>query len=459
MQLFAANLLSLEVSKLFSPTFFIMVLLIFLSAFFSMSETAISSISEIKLKKFVEERRAGSKKALNCVENFDRTLTTLLVGNNIVNTLLSVLSVAYFVHLGVTEQYRDLVATGVITLALLIFGEITPKTIGKKYNEKVVLIIAPIIYVLSIVLYPVVFIFRQFQKLVSGKEKTEVQVDEDELETILDTMEEEGAIEENEVTLIKNVFDLNDRTVEDIMVPRIDMIAIDVESSTEEVRELFVKMRYSRIPVYREDKDHIIGILYERDFLYALTSGKKMKSIKEIMKPVKYVNKTLTVDDLIKELQATKVHMAIVSGEYGDTLGLVTMEDALEEIVGEIYDEHDEGTISDKLLVMIDDNSCYVDGEMYVSDMFEELGLGEAPEDTSKISTWVFESIDELPKIGDVIHYISCYTEENEEGQYQDFEKKIAIEIVGLNDRRIEKVKVTVTDATEDEVKDFRDEN
>lgn len=423
-----------------------------------MSETAFSSISEIKLKKFVEEKRAGAKRALICVDNFDRTLTTLLVGNNIVNTLLSVLSVSYFVKLGIDGDYLELVSTAVITVVLLIFGEICPKTIGKNYNDKVVLIVAPIIYTLSILLFPIVWIFRLLQKLVSRKENENVQVDEDELETILDTMEEEGAIEENEVELIKNVFDLNDRTVEDIMIPRIDMVAVDVKASIDEIKELFYKMRFSRIPVYREDKDHIIGILYERDFFHALTSGKKMKSVRELMKPVKYVNKTLTVDALIKELQTIKVHMAIVSGEYGDTLGLVTMEDALEEIVGEIYDEHDEGNVNIKLLVKNEDGTFYVDGEMYVNDMFDELGLGEAPEDTSKVSTWVFERLEEVPTVGDVIHYISCYTEENEDGDYQDYEKKITIEITQINERRIEKIKVTIDDATEEEVEEYRDE-
>lgn len=438
--------------------FLTIIALIILSAFFSMSETAFTSVSESKLKTFVEDRKRGSKKALICVEKYDRTLTTLLVGNNIVNTALSIISVGFFIELGINEQYVDLIATIVITVVLLIFGEITPKTMGKKYCDRLVLILAPIVYILSFILFPIVYIFRLVQKLISGKKTDSQQVNEEELETILDTMEEEGSIEAEEVTLIKKVFDLNDRTVEDIMVPRIDMVAIDVDSTIDEIKEVFLQENYSRIPVYRKDKDHIIGILYERDFFQALIKDKKIKSAKDLMKKAKFINKTMNVDALIKELQESKMHMAIVSGEYGDTLGLVTMEDALEEIVGEIYDEHDEGSFSEKLLTQIDDNTYLVDGEMYVSDMFDELGLGEAPEDTSKISTWVFESMEDLPEIGSIVHYISCYTEENEDGQYQDFEKKLDIEIVELNERRIEKVRVTLSDATEEDIKEFRDE-
>ncbi len=429
-----------------------MVVLVFFSAFFSMSETVFSSVSETKLKRCVEDRKAGAKKALYCVDHFDRTLTTLLVGNNIVNVALSTLSVGFFASLAISGKYVELISTAVITVVLLLFGEITPKTLGKKYNDRLVLTLGPIIYVLTLVLYPIVIIFIGVQKIVTGRKAEKSVVNESELETLLDTMAEEGEIETDERTLIKNVFDLNDRSVEDIMVPRIDMVAIDVGTNIEDVKKIFVEENFSRIPVYEEDKDHIVGILYERDFFQALVMGNDIKSVKDIMRPAKFVNKTMTVDALIKELQETKMHMAIVSGEYNDTLGLVTMEDALEEIVGEIYDEHDEGSINKKLISQIDDNTYLVDGEMFVSDLFEELNIGQAPADTSKVSTWVFESKNELPKAGDIMTYISCFTEEDDEGEYQDYAKKLAIEIVSVNDRRIEQVKVTISDATKEEV-------
>lgn len=422
-----------------------------------MSETALNSISEAKVKTLIESRVTGSKKTLYCIENFDRTLTTILVGNNIVNTAMSVLAVTLFSQIFETlsSDQISLVATIIMTVLLLIFGEILPKTIGKKWNEKIALIVAPIIWALSYVLYPIVIPFRLLQKIVTGKKKEdEVSVDESELGSILDTMEEEGSIESDEREMIKNVFDLNDQTVEDIMIPRIDMVAIDVDSSIEEAENVFFESNYSRIPVYEEDKDHIVGILYERDFYSALLKNKDNVSIKAIMRKAKFVNKTLTVDKLIRELQVSKMHMAIVSGEYNDTLGLVTMEDALEELVGEIYDEHDEGSVKNTFIHPIEENVYIVDGDCGVDELFEELNIGDCPDET-KVSSWVFESHDELPKVGDTMIYIASYTKEDEEGNYKDYAKKLTFEVVRVLERRIEKVRLTITDATEEEVSEF----
>lgn len=421
-----------------------------------MTETVFASVSEAKIKNYVEERKTGAKKALFCVEHFDRTLTTLLVGNNIVNTALSTFALTFFMGFIKTGNL-ELISTAIITIVLLIFGEITPKTIGKKYNDKLVLFLAPIIYIISYILLPISIIFMGIQKIFTGKKNNDSQVNESELETILDTMVEDGEIEDDEHEYIKNVFDLNDRTVEEIMVPRVDMVAIEDTTSIDEVKNIFIREQYSRIPVYHEDKDHIIGIIYERDFFEAMAKNIELKNVKQLMRNVLFVNKKMTVDALIKTLQESKTHMAIVSGEYNDTLGLVTMEDALEEIVGEIYDEHDEGSVKQKLITKINDNTYMVDGDMFVSDMFEEIGLGEAPEGASKLSTWMFESQEDLPKIGDKMTYISCFTDQNENGEYEDYAKKIVLEIVDVDDRRIETVKVTVDDATEEEVEQFEE--
>lgn len=434
----------------------LLIILVLFSAFFSMTETVFASVSEAKIKNYVEERKTGAKKALFCVEHFDRTLTTLLVGNNIVNTALSTFALTFFMGF-IRTGNLELISTAIITIVLLIFGEITPKTIGKKYNDKLVLFLAPIIYVISYILLPISIIFMGIQKIFTGKKNNDSQVNESELETILDTMVEDGEIEDDEHEYIKNVFDLNDRTVEEIMVPRVDMVAIEDTTSIDEVKNIFIREQYSRIPVYHEDKDHIIGIIYERDFFEAMAKNIEVKNVKQLMRNVLFVNKKMTVDALIKTLQESKTHMAIVSGEYNDTLGLVTMEDALEEIVGEIYDEHDEGSVKQKLITKINDNTYMVDGDMFVSDMFEEIGLGEAPEGASKLSTWMFESQEDLPKIGDKMTYISCFTDQNENGEYEDYAKKIVLEIVEVDDRRIETVKVTVDDATEEEVEQFEE--
>ena len=434
----------------------LLIILVLFSAFFSMTETVFASVSEAKIKNYVEERKTGAKKALFCVEHFDRTLTTLLVGNNIVNTALSTFALTFFMGF-IRTGNLELISTAIVTVILLIFGEITPKTLGKKYNDKLVLFLAPIIYVISYILLPISIIFMGIQKIFTGKKNNDSQVNESELETILDTMVEDGEIEDDEHEYIKNVFDLNDRTVEEIMVPRVDMVAIEDTTSIDEVKNVFIREQYSRIPVYHEDKDHIIGIIYERDFFEAMAKNIELKNVKQLMRNVLFVNKKMTVDALIKTLQESKTHMAIVSGEYNDTLGLVTMEDALEEIVGEIYDEHDEGSVKQKLITKINDNTYMVDGDMFVSDMFEEIGLGEAPEGASKLSTWMFESQEDLPKIGDKMTYISCFTDQNESGEYEDYAKKIVLEIVEVDDRRIETVKVTVDDATEEEIEQFEE--
>lgn len=442
----------------FNVTLFIlMICLIACSAFFSMSETAFSSSSSVKLRIAVEDRKAGAKKALFLSERFDKTLTTLLVGNNLVNTALSTIAVTFFVQLGINAQWVELVSTLIITVTLLICGEIVPKMIAKLHPEGVTLKVSFIVYVLSYVLFPVVILFVGLQKLVSRNVKDKNAIDEEELGVLIDTMEEEGAIEDDEADLIRNVFDLNDRTVEDIMIPRIKMEALDYNSSLEEVKEFMLDNAYSRIPVYKKDRDHVVGILYERDFFPALVRNPKM-SWKRLIRPVKYVSSAMKVDALIKELQIAKTHLAIVSGEYGDVLGLVTMEDALEELVGEIYDEHDIPGDNDLRFEQQEDLSYIVDAEIYVEDLFERLNIGDCPEDVpSKVSGWLFAKCESLPSVGFKIDYLAMYTMMDEETEeYKDFAKLLTISIFDVEDRRIHLAKVEVRDATEGEIEEHK---
>lgn len=434
----------------------IIILCIFLSAFFSMSETVFSSVNSAKIKTAVEDRKSGSKKALYLTDNFDKTLTTLLVGNNIVNTLMTVLSVPLFASFIKNESYVSLVSTIVMTVVLLVLGEITPKMLGKRYCDSICFKIAGIVYIFTIILFPLVIVFRGLQRLISGKKQsTADEISEDELNTILDTMEDEGQIETDEHEIIKNVFDLNDRTAEDIMVHRMDVVAIDVESKVEEIRETLLKVQYSRLPVYEGDKDHIVGILYEREFLSECLKGNKV-NIRKIMRQPKFVSKAMHVDELIKEMQRSKTHIAIVLGEYGDTLGIVTMEDALEEIVGEIYDEYDEVEPDRAKITKLSDNSYEVDGEIYVDDLFEELELGAVPDETTKtLSAWLFEQFENLPNVGDVKVIPVSYTKQNEEsGDYEDYNKNVSFEVSEVDDVRIKTVKITITDQDSNEKED-----
>lgn len=438
-----------------SPLFIIMIVCIILSAFFSMTETAFSSVSAVKLKILVEDRKSGAKKALQLADNFDTTVTTLLIGNNIVNTALSTVAVTFFIDLGINADWVSLTSTLIVTVILLIFGEILPKTFAKSHPESITVKVSYIVYVLSIVFYPLVLFFKGLQHLVSRNKSAEENktFDEDELNILLDEMEENGAIEDDEASIIKNVLVLKDRNVADIMVPRVDMYAINYNDNLENVKQMLMETNFSRIPIYKTDKDHIVGILYVRDFFPAIIKNPKT-SWKKLIRPVKYVSSQMKVDDLIVEFQKTKTMLAIVSGEYGDVAGLVTLEDALEELVGEIYDEHDVDGEDDIAFEEQEDGSYLVDADMYVDDLFEKLNVGDVPEDIpSKLSGWLFAKCESIPKVGFSITYVACYTMQNEEtDEYEDFAKTLEISIAEVDARRIHRVKVVLRDATEEEI-------
>ncbi len=437
-----------------SLAFILIIILICCSAFFSMSETAITSSSIVKLRLAVDDRKRGAKKALQLSEQYDRTITTILVGNNCVNTATSTIAVGFFTKLGVDGRYLELVSTLVVTVVLLIFGEIMPKTIGKQHSESIAVKIAWPIYIISCILWPVVMFFRLLQSAFTRK-KADDTMSEDELEIALSNMQKDGKIEEKEVELIKKVLDLNDRTVEDIMVPRIEMKALSYEASTSEVKKTLQESTYSRIPIYKEDKDHIVGILYERDY-FKMSQTKEQFDWRKIIRPAKYVSAAMKVDSLITYLQEEKTHLAIVSGEYGDTLGLVTMEDALEELVGEIYDEHDIAGADDLFFLKEDENTYLVDADFYVEDLFERLDVGQVPDDVpTKLYSWMFEHCEEIPKIGISMTYVSRFTkyDENEEN-FIDYAKKLTFTIAEVDGRRIEKIRINITDATEEEIEE-----
>ena len=441
-----------SVAKFDVVIFVVMLCLVIFSRFFSMSETAVSCSEKVKVQAAIEERKSGSKKTLFLLNNYNKALTTLLIGNNLVNVALSAIAVKFFTDLAIAEEYVSLVTTAVITIVLLIFGEIIPKIVAKNYPEEISYKVSIIIIVFMYILYPLVLFFNGIQRLIAKKEQPE-SYDENELGIMLNTMEEEGNIENDEAELIQNVLELNDRSVEDIMIPRIKMECINYSAKLDEVKEVLLDNSFSRIPVYKTDKDHIVGILYERDFFPALVKNPKL-SWKRLIRPVKYVASTMKVDALIKELQQAKTHMAIVSGEYGEVLGLVTMEDALEELVGEIYDEHDVPGDNDLICEKQEDGTYIVSGEYFVEDLFEELGIGDVPEDIpSKLSGWLFAKCESLPEVGFSFKYVAIYTKHNEDDEsYSDYAKTLTFTIHKVENRRIADVKVEITDATEEEI-------
>lgn len=261
-------------------------------------------------------------------------------------------------------------------------------------------------------------------------------------------MADEGVIEENDSDLIINALKLSDKIVDDIMIPRIDMVAIDVDESMDNIKKIFFENQYSRIPVYKDDKDKILGILYERDFFTCLIEKKNFKIV-DILKPAKYVNKKMPVDDFIRELQKEKVHMAIVSGKFGETAGLVTMEDALEELVGEIYDEHDD--VEKDLCVKVTDNEYVIDAKIDMKELFEKLNLGESPSVHNKLVGWLYEQVDDVPKAGEKIVYDSTFIEKDDDDEYVEKTKRLTFTIKEVLGRRITKVFLKIEDINKEE--------
>ena len=444
-----------------APLFLVMIILILFSAFFSMTETVFSTTNVVRLKLYAEEGKKSAQKALWIADHYDRTLTTILVGNNLVNIALATLSVTFFAQLLANDNIIELVSTAVTTIVVLIFGEITPKTIAKKHADILSIRLSFIVFIIIKILTPIVFIFSCFQKLIHLKdedEENEPQVNEAELEAILDTMEEEGAIESDEVELINNILDLNDRCVKDIMTPRPDIIAINDEMENDEIKNLFFAKKLSRMPVYHGDKDNIVGILFERDFFTAYIKRKNFR-VKSLLRPVKYVSTSMKVDDLIHEFQKDKFHIAMVSGEYGEVVGLVTMEDALEELIGEIYDEHDESN-EQALINKIADGQYIINANIYLEDLFEDLDLGKAPETQySKLSGWLFGNCEDIPEEGFNFEYISTYIAKNEDEEFVEITKRLTFVVTKVEDRRILEAKLFVELVEDEDEEDEEDED
>lgn len=400
----------------------ILALLICASAFFSATETAYTSVNKIRIKNMAAEGNKKAEKTLKILDRFDALLSTLLIGNNIVNiTSASIATVIFTNWLGGDKGVT--VSTIVMTLLVLVFGEITPKSLAKEMPEKFAMAAVPIVKVLMVVLTPFNIIFGAWKKLLGkvvhiGKKQS---MTEEELMTMIDEVEQEGVLDQNESDLLRSAIEFNDVNVEEILTHRVDMIAIDAEDSIEEILEAFRDHPYSRLPVYRETVDNIVGILHEQDFMMMLHEGKQ--SIMDAVQPALFVQESMKISDLLRVLQKDNVHMAIVLDEFGGTTGIVTMEDILEELVGEIYDEHD--TKEENLFNWVDENTCIVNGNADLDDLFEEMKFQEDPDayESNTISGWVMEKLDRLPQEGDSFAF------ENYDVQVTKMEERRVMEI------------------------------
>ncbi|QMS85665.1 hemolysin family protein [Candidatus Xianfuyuplasma coldseepsis] len=426
----------------------LMVGLLLMSAFFSLSETVFSSVNVIRLKTFIEDGIKGSKKGLWITENFDRTLTTILVGNNLANIALATVSVSLFTQIFGDPTVVNLMNTFVMTTIILIFGEIVPKSFAKNNAERLALVLSNIMYWLISIMSPITWIFLKIRGLlIKENDEITISVTGDELETIIDTMEEEGSIDEDEAEMLQSVLDLSEKTVYDIMTPRVDMIAIDVNEEVETIKKIFFDHQFSRLPVYDKSVDNIVGILHERDFFTKLIKDQKIY-IRKLMKEAMFVSKSMRVDTLIELLQREKAHMAVVSGEYGGTSGVVTMEDALEELVGEIYDEHDE--VDDEMISQIKEFKFGINADIDLEDLFEELDIGTPPETQySNLGGWLYGMFEDLPEVD--MHY--NYLQEIPNYEHDDDEPSwlnLKFVIKEIRDRRITYVHLTVENVTKE---------
>lgn len=402
----------------------VLVFLIFLSAFFSSAETAFSSVNKIRLKNYAEEKKRGAKKALDITDNFDSALSTILIGNNIVNIASASISTKIATDLFGTQGV--LYSTVFMTVLILIFGEILPKSLAKEFAEKYVLIIARVLLILIKIMTPFNWLFIKLKQAVTpkrGSESGTPSITEDEIKVMVEMSEEEGVIDNSEAELVQRSLEFNDIHVGEIQMPRIDMVTIDIAMPPKEILQVFLDERYSRIPVYEDNIDNIIGILSEREFLsqYIVNENVNVRSL--LRKPY-FIVPSMHISDLLPELQRQKNHMAIVVDEFGGTNGLITLEDILEELVGEIWDEHDEKT---KMYSQVTDNKFEFNAEIDLDEFAEIVGIGEPESHSNSLGGWLYEQFQHIPIADEEIQF-----------------EHVQLRILEVEARRIRKVEAVV---------------
>ena len=385
-----------------------MILLVALSAFFSATETAYTSFNRIKLKSLAAADNRSAAKVLKLDEKYERLLTAILVGNNIVNISLTTISTMFFMKLFSEKLSDDAIAavsTAVVTIVILIFGEISPKAIAKDHADGYVLSTHGIISFLITILFPITIAFSAWKKLLniifkSGKREATT---EDELITMVDEAEHDGGLDEDESELIRSAIEFSDLTAGEVLTPRIDIVAVTDGTDMREIMMMFFETGFSRLPVIGDSIDDIKGVLHEKDFFYAYNTGKT--DLTQFYQKPLYISKHHKVDDLLRDLQNEKCHMAFVIDEFGGLMGIVTMEDIIEELIGDVYDEHDE---VETLMVPGEDGSLTVDCSASLDDMFDYFDLKYDDDDSDKpltVNGWVQKHFEGIPDEGESFIY------------------------------------------------------
>ena len=412
--------------SMFLSIFFI-VILVMLSGFFSGTETAFSSVNRTKLKIKAQDGNKAAANALKLSENYDKLLSAILVGNNLVNITLSVLFNNLFESLIPNPAVCGVVSVAVSTVIVLTFGEISPKMIAKDNAESIAMAFGYPIRAVMVILYPFTLLFSGLKFLLKKifRSGGDDKITEEELLSMVEEAQEDGSLDMQERELISSAIEFDDAEVKDIFVPRVNVIAVPVDMPMEKIKGLFLEHNFSRMPVYKGEIDSIIGMIHNIDFFAALERGEV--TIKNIITPVAVATEHMKISMLLRSMQRQKVHMAVVVDEYGGTLGIVTLEDILEELVGEIWDEHDEVV---NYFTDIDEETAIVDGRADLDEFFEHFGIDkdEAENfDSQTVSGWVIEEIGELPKKAQSFDY-----------------KNLTVTVNRLTQRRVLDVKVAV---------------
>lgn len=412
----------------------VVVVLIVLSAFFSSAETALTTVNKVRLKSLEEQGNKSAKRVLQILENHGKMLSTILIGNNIVNIFAS--SLVTTLALDLFGSFAVGIASGVLTIVVLLFGEITPKTWAMINAEKISLAYSGIIKFLMTILTPVIFIIDKISigimwVLRIDPNKKECAITEHELKTYVDVSHEEGVIESEEREMIYNVFEFSDAVAKDIMIPRIDMVTAPIDCTYKDLIAIFKESMYTRIPVYENDNDNIIGLVNIKD-LIGLNNTRDFK-IKDVLREAYYTYEFKKTADLLMEMRDCTMNVAFVLNEYGATVGMITMEDLLEEIVGEIRDEYDEDEA--ELIQEVDDNIYLVEGSLKLDDINDAIGTNFDSEDYDSIGGLIIESLDRLP----------------EDKESVTLENGTILQVDGISQNRITKVLITLPSDEDDE--------
>lgn len=405
------------------------IILIMLSAFFSSAETALTTVNKHRLRAMADDGNKTAEKVLRLVENPSKMLSAILIGNNVVNISSSAIATSL-----TTKVFGNAyigISTGVLTLVVLLFGEITPKTFSTLYSEKISLLYIHIIKPLTVILTPVIWIVDIlsgfiFWVLRIDKDKAQNTMTEGELRTIVDVSMEDGVIEKEEKSMINNVVDFGDSKAKDVMIPRADMAVVSIDADYDEIFEAFKEDHYSRLPVYDDNKDTVIGILYLKD-LFFFKDGKSSDafSIREVMREPFFVYEYQKTSSIMAEMRNRFVSLAIVLDEYGTAVGLITLEDLLEEIVGEIRDEFDMDEL--KNITQVDENRFEVDASMKLSDMEDQIGIVLESENYDSLGGYVIELLDHLPSEGETVR-----------------KDGITFKVISMDKNRIDRVEIII---------------